>query len=642
MNDSNEDTNDSNKDKVLSNGSAPILSETTSDLPSEGALTTTAPSAETTPSEGALTTTAPSGMDSAQASHHTHSDPLPNRPDNEPVAELNDAREPVYRPNPLPLPNQSRFIPSNTDPANRNSEIVHPVKNMNSTLRRRTSNRVVPRPTNNLLAPTDPQRFDCWRIYVNLLTFCCLSSCLKGSMPDPRVQYAWKEKIALCSICLILCGLLGFITFGLTRSICNEKDTIFYYADVANYQTSQVYRNGFILYGKLYDLEKYWPTHNTARVPQGVANKIVSTTGVSISNLFGPKDASICSNLGVNVNRFACSTPEFPNVGCVHNNVPIGTIKDYLLGPVTYRWPDIVGNLTVYQSDVLDMTLFFQQDDKLYPPDIVKIVREHLGNDLSFPLAGNATLRDWGKCLTGVYKVGQLEDRSVGCFISDVILWVSLIVILSVVLIRFAFAMLFSWFISRKLGKLQKNMKESRPMRRTMLADGIVPFPMFHQGIYTGGSQLNLDTVKGDANQLVSLSTDQKRYSMDFLRVGNKNAAFKSQSEYGKEMRTIMLVTCYSEGEDSLRKTFDSLAETKYNEDFKLLFIVADGIITGSGNTKSTPELIIDMLEMDSSWPFPPPSLSYFSLADGSREHNKAKVYAAWYNYKVEIFISYF
>jgi chitin synthase len=317
-------------------------------------------------------------------------------------------------------------------------------------------------------------------------------------------------------------------------------------------------------------------------------------------------------------------------------------IDKYELGPVTYKWTDIVGSLTVYQTYVLDMTEFMNDKNKnIYPPDIVKTVEEHLGNDLSFPLAGNSTLRNWGECLTSIYKVGQLEDRSVGCFISDVILWVSLIVILSVVLIRFIFAMLFSWFISRKLGKLQKNMKQRQPMRRSVLADGIVPFPMFHQGTYNSGRKISFTTAeeaqRPQPTPIKLAARDRNRYSLDFMRFGSKNAVQKSQSEYGKEVRTIMLVTCYSEDEDALRKTFDSLAETKYNEDFKLLFIVADGIITGSGNSKSTPELIIDMLEMDSSWPYPPPALSYFSLADGSREHNKARVYAAWYNSKVII-----
>jgi len=400
-----------------------------------------------------------------------------------------------------------------------------------------------------------------------------------------------------------------------------------------------------MIYGKLYNLEDYWPGHNTAKVPQDLSKKILDTTGVSISSLFHPKDNGICLSLGIDVNKFECGTPDFPNVVCVHKSVNLERIDKYELGPVTYKWTDIVGNLTVYQTYVLDMTAFMNDRNKnIYPPDIVKTVEEYLGNDLSFPLAGNSTLRNWGECLTSIYKVGQLEDRSVGCFISDVILWVSLIVILSVVLIRFVFAMLFSWFISRKLGKLQKNMKQRQPMRRSVLAGGVVPFPMFHQGSYNSGRTITFTTAeeaqRPQPTPLKLAARDKNRYSLDFMRFGSKNTVQKSQSEYGKELRTIMLVTCYSEDEDALRKTFDSLAETKYNEDFKLLFIVADGIITGSGNSKSTPELIIDMLEMDSSWPYPPPALSYFSLADGSREHNKARVYAAWYNCKVIIIVS--
>lgn len=554
----------------------------------------------------------------------------------------NDPNEPVYRPNPLPLPNQSRFIPStDRELATGPNEVFHTARRHNATLRRRNSNRPVARPANNLLAPNDPERFDCWMVYVSALTCCCLSSCLKSSMPDPRVQYAWREKIALCSICLILCGFLGFITFGLTRSICIDNSTIYYYEEAANYRDSKIYLNAYMIYGMLYNLKDYLPEHN--RNPRISSNtdllkQINSTTGVSISQLFPPKGN--CADLGVPIASFECRTQDFPSVGCVHNSVDLKSIEKYILGPVTYSWADIVAekNLVVYQTYVLDMTLFLSRGTSVYPADIVSIVNDHLGNDISFPLAGNPTLREWGECLSSTYRVGQLEDRSVGCFISDVILWVSLIVILSVVLIRFVFAMLFSWFISRKLGKLQKNVKQSQPMRRSVLADGIVPFPMFHQGNYNSGSRMSLATVKDATEQTfpaAKIMREQKRYSLDFMRFGNKNAVQKSQSEYGKELRTIMLVTCYSEGEDGLRKTFDSLAETKYNEDFKLLFIVADGIITGSGNPKSTPELIIDMLEMDSSWPYPPPALSYFSLADGSREHNKARVYAAWYNFKV-------
>jgi chitin synthase len=33
-------------------------------------------------------------------------------------------------------------------------------------------------------------------------------------------QQAWKEKVALCSIALILGGIVGFATIGLNRTLC--------------------------------------------------------------------------------------------------------------------------------------------------------------------------------------------------------------------------------------------------------------------------------------------------------------------------------------------------------------------------------------------------------------------------------------
>ncbi|KAJ1564027.1 hypothetical protein HK096_009942, partial [Nowakowskiella sp. JEL0078] len=105
----------------------------------------------------------------------------------------------------------------------------------------------------------------------------------------------------------------------------------------------------------------------------------------------------------------------------------------------------------------------------------------------------------------------------------------------------------------------------------------------------------------------------------------------KYESEFGEELHTIMLVTCYSEGEDGLRTTMDSLASTFFREDRKLLFVVADGIITGSGNSKSTPDIVLGLISLDPAWPTDPEPQSYYAIANGSKRHNMAKVYAAWY-----------
>ncbi|KAJ3101079.1 Chitin synthase, class 3 [Phlyctochytrium planicorne] len=93
---------------------------------------------------------------------------------------------------------------------------------------------------------------------------------------------------------------------------------------------------------------------------------------------------------------------------------------------------------------------------------------------------------------------------------------------------------------------------------------------------------------------------------------------------------TIMLVTCYSEGEEGIRNTVESLASTDYPDTHKLLFVVADGLITGFGNSVSTPDAIIGMISQSEGLHNPEPR-SYLAIAHGAKQHNMAKVYAGHY-----------
>ncbi|RKP21615.1 hypothetical protein ROZALSC1DRAFT_11206 [Rozella allomycis CSF55] len=94
----------------------------------------------------------------------------------------------------------------------------------------------------------------------------------------------------------------------------------------------------------------------------------------------------------------------------------------------------------------------------------------------------------------------------------------------------------------------------------------------------------------------------------------------------------VMLVTCYSEGTESLKTTFDSLVATDYDNRKKLLFVIADGNVMGSGNAKSTPELCKDLMEYE-PWSTDPVPQAYCSIAEGPKQINMAKVYAGWYEH---------
>lgn len=91
----------------------------------------------------------------------------------------------------------------------------------------------------------------------------------------------------------------------------------------------------------------------------------------------------------------------------------------------------------------------------------------------------------------------------------------------------------------------------------------------------------------------------------------------------------ICQVPCYTEGEESMRKTIDSLAKLKYDDKRKLIFVICDGNIVGSGNDRPTPRIVLDILGADPN--NDPEPLTFLSLGEGAKQHNMGKVYSGLY-----------
>ncbi|MCO5583292.1 hypothetical protein L7F22_037202 [Adiantum nelumboides] len=113
---------------------------------------------------------------------------------------------------------------------------------------------------------------------------------------------------------------------------------------------------------------------------------------------------------------------------------------------------------------------------------------------------------------------------------------------------------------------------------------------------------------------------------------------FLAALQFGRERKpeehdkfVLCQVPCYTEGEESMRKTINSLAALKYDDKRKLIFIICDGMIVGSGNDRPTPRIVLDILGADPN--LDPEPLSFLSLGEGSRQHNMAKVYSGLYEH---------
>ncbi|KAJ6448404.1 chitin synthase-domain-containing protein [Mycena sanguinolenta] len=94
----------------------------------------------------------------------------------------------------------------------------------------------------------------------------------------------------------------------------------------------------------------------------------------------------------------------------------------------------------------------------------------------------------------------------------------------------------------------------------------------------------------------------------------------------------IFQVPCYTEGDASLRRTIDPLAQLKYDDKRKLLLIICDGMIVGSGNNRPTLRIVLYVLGTDPS--LDPEPLSFLSLGQGMKQHNMGKVYSGLYECK--------
>ncbi|KAI5186724.1 chitin synthase [Nematocida homosporus] len=96
-------------------------------------------------------------------------------------------------------------------------------------------------------------------------------------------------------------------------------------------------------------------------------------------------------------------------------------------------------------------------------------------------------------------------------------------------------------------------------------------------------------------------------------------------------MPVIMMTACYSEGREGLKATLDSLCLQDYTK--KLIVVVADGFITGSGNEASTPDILKSMIRPSDDVPseYSTTPQQYISIAAGAAKLNHAEVHAGTY-----------
>ncbi|KAL2444734.1 Chitin synthase 4 [Exophiala dermatitidis] len=580
-----------------------------------------------------------------------------------------------------------------------------------------------------------------WNIYCAVVTFWapdCLLQCF--GMPARAQRRAWREKVGLISIILLIAAFVGFLTFGFTQAVCA--------APGLRLKINHVDRGYMIFHGGAYNLDG--SMHPAARGIPLDANVLYD-----LPHKYGGQDGSFmfqkvngaCKGLitlaegsDVPTNSdgdlawyFPCTafnqdgssevnltSPYYLGYACHTTAKARNTFYSLKkAGDVYFTWDDIKNksrNLAVYSGSVVDLDLlkWFNKSQVAWPQQFDDL-RENgrvRGMDLTHVLQ-SATDKQVGRCLTQIAKVGSIDTESVGCIASKVVLYVSLVFILAIVAAKFFLALAFQWFLARRFaaaktsqtsdpkkrakqiedwtddiykpapkitdpastvtgsdGRTSKrgsmflpqtsrftspyavDRRSSRPPPTTMTSQSSNAKLLPGGNPYKSGfnsSQNTLDLHSrmsvGASRSSLLLSGQETRYSavMDNLDpngpVGfiHENVVPQPPPEwqpFGYPLaHVICLVTAYSEGEDGIRTTLDSIATTDYPNSHKAILVVCDGMIKGKGEAQSTPDIVLGMMGDFVIAPEDVQAFSYVAVSSGAKRHNMAKVYAGFYDY---------
>ncbi|KAI9011902.1 chitin synthase-domain-containing protein [Phycomyces nitens] len=92
---------------------------------------------------------------------------------------------------------------------------------------------------------------------------------------------------------------------------------------------------------------------------------------------------------------------------------------------------------------------------------------------------------------------------------------------------------------------------------------------------------------------------------------------------------TILMIPCYGEPNETLKQAYESLARASYEDTKKLLLFVCDGVTQSVRDSKETHVLILEALGY--SCTEEPAMQAYVSLGQGRRRLNYARVYSGFY-----------
>lgn len=438
-----------------------------------------------------------------------------------------------------------------------------------------------------------------WVAVVWALTFWIPSPLLRyvGRMRRPDVRMAWREKLVLVFIIFLMNAIIVFWIIFFGKLLCPNFDKAWNKSEVASHQGGKTFWVG--IHGKVYDISDYWKQqHSNVVGVKTTPDLMEPLNGLIMDDYFVPPLNVACGNLGIKetTQLHANNTPEFPLA--VHTSGYNTAYSTSSLRNENWYWDKFLPKMNnYYHGDLVWSTKFVKSDGSnnqhmwaMYGDRIYDLTNYFATIDLN---AGNDLYQFMDKKVTDVWKNNPGQN------------------------------------IKKQLDEAFSDAKASGD--EDTYNKMINSWSCITNSFYVGKTDFR-ESARCTANNWIMLAFTIIICAVVLIKFVSALRFTSKRRPSPQDKFVICQVPAYTEGEDSLRKALDSLTALQYDNKRKLICVVCDGVITGQGNDRPTPKIVLDILGVDPK--VDPPTLPFKSVGAGSEQLNYGKVYSGLYEFE--------
>ncbi|KAJ9605554.1 hypothetical protein H2200_010211 [Cladophialophora chaetospira] len=427
-----------------------------------------------------------------------------------------------------------------------------------------------------------------WVSLVWALTFWIPSIFLRyiGRMKRPDVRMAWREKVVLVFLIFLLNAVIIFYIIEFGRLLCPNFDKAWNAKEVSFHTGTNDYYAS--IRGGVYDFTKFYRTQHSDTAIKTNSENMLPLAGMNLDAYFPPPLSRACPGFSVD-----------ESVQLQHNDTSA------VLFPTALHQSG-------HRFQTNQQSKLYQWD--WYSDDFLPKIKEYYKGDLvvtkgSIKRQAEQDQRQWVIIHNRIYDLTDyfytldlMNNFGTYKFLPDDVT--------SLIQSNIGSDITSSWGTNAAFQNSLNCMDNA---------------------FYVGKVDFR-DTPKCQVNNYVLLSFTIILCAVILIK-------FLAALQLGSKRRpspqdkfVICQVPAYTEGEDHLRKSLDSLTALQYDNKRKLICVICDGMIVGGGNDRPTPKIVLDILGVDPK--IDPPALPFRSVGNGNEQLNYGKVYSGLYEYE--------